>query len=278
MSNDTQLSVFRRNNVQISGKGTQAMVFAHGFGCDHNMWRYVTPAFLNQYKVVVFDNVGAGKSDFSQFDPVKYSTLQGYAQDLIDIVRAIGGTDTIFVGHSVSAMVGVLAAIEMPSLFADLILIGPSPSYINDGNYVGGFNKSDIEEMLEFLDINYLGWSSTMAPVIMGNPEEPVLAEELENSFCRTDPVIARHFARTTFMSDVRSELPKLTVPSLILQCSDDVIAPEAVGRYMHAQMPGSSFVKMQATGHCPNLSAPDETIQAIQTYLARHASRMHAA
>jgi sigma-B regulation protein RsbQ len=217
---------------------------------------------------VLFDNVGAGGSDLSAFDPAKYATLHGYARDLIEILNTLDAKDAIFVGHSVSALVAILASIEAPSLFSRLILVGPSPSYLNDGEYMGGFNQEDIEQMLDFLDTNYLGWSSTMAPAIMGNTERPELASELENSFCRTDPVIAGHFARTTFLSDHRADLPKLKTPSLILQCSDDVIAPDVVGRYMHAQMPGSVFVQMKATGHCPNLSAPEETIQAIRAYL----------
>lgn len=246
------------------------MIFAHGFGCDHNMWRHVAPAFENEYRIVLFDNVGAGGSDLSAFDAKKYASLQGYAQDVNEILRAVDAENAIFVGHSVSAMVGILASIEQPSLYDKLILVGPSPSYIDDGDYVGGFKREDIEQMLEFLDTNYLGWSSAMAPAIMGNSEQPALAEELENSFCRTDPRIASHFARTTFLSDHRSDLPKLSKPSLILQCSEDVIAPDAVGRYMHAQMRDSTLVQMQATGHCPNLSAPEETIREIRTYLAR--------
>lgn len=260
--------VFRRNNVKIFGNGPQTIVFAHGFGCDQNMWRYAIPAFIDQYTVIAFDNVGAGGSDLTQFDPEKYRTLHGYVQDVIDIVHAAGKRQVIFVGHSVSALIGILAAIRAPELFSRLILVGPSPSYINDGDYVGGFNRDDIEQMLEFLDTNYFSWSSSMAPAIMGNADRPMLASELENSFCRTDPAIARHFARTTFFSDHRADLPKLTIPSLILQCSDDVIAPESVGRYMHANMPDSTFVKLNATGHCPNLSAPEETVAAIKHYL----------
>jgi sigma-B regulation protein RsbQ len=260
--------VLRRNNVQVKGKGRQVMIFAHGFGCDHNMWGHVAPAFEDDYKIVLFDNVGAGGSDLAAFNATKYSTLHGYANDVNEILHAVGAEGAIFVGHSVSAMVGILAAIEEPSLFDKLVLVGPSPSYINDGDYVGGFNQEDIEQMLDFLDTNYLGWSSTMAPAMMGNPDSPELAGELENSFCRTDPVIAGHFARTTFLSDHRADLSKLRTPSLILQCSDDVIAPDAVGRYMHAKMPESTFVQMKATGHCPNLSAPEETIREIRKYL----------
>jgi sigma-B regulation protein RsbQ len=269
MIDTNQAQIFARNNVKILGQGKQAMMFAHGFGCDHNMWRFVAPEFHDDYKIILFDSVGAGGSDASQFDPKKYSSLNGYAQDVIEILRAANVEKAIFVGHSVSAMVGVLAAIEAPELFDRLILVGPSPSYINDGNYVGGFNADDIEQMLEFLDTNYLGWSSAMAPTIMGNADRPALAGELENSFCHTDPTIAKHFARTTFLSDHRAELTRLKTPSLILQCSDDVIAPEVVGRYMHAVLDQSTFVQMRATGHCPNLSAPEETTAEIRKYLA---------
>jgi sigma-B regulation protein RsbQ len=260
--------VIRRNNVKVFGNGSQVMLFAHGFGCDQNMWRYVTPAFLDDYRIVIFDNVGAGNSDLSQFDAQKYATLHGYAADILDICRAIGAKDIIFVGHSVSAMIGILAAIEAPEIFERLVLVGPSPSYINDGDYIGGFDRTSIEELLEFLDTNHLGWSSAMAPAIMGNPDRPELTSELENSFCRTDPDIARHFARTTFLSDHRDALSLLAVPSLILQCSDDVIAPQAVGEYMHRQLAASTLVFMKATGHCPNLSAPEETIDAMKHFL----------
>lgn len=264
--NDT--NVITRNNVQIKGNGRQTMIFAHGFGCDHNMWRFVAPAFEDEFRVVLFDNVGAGGSELSAFSEQKYGTLHGYAQDVNDILRAVGAENAIFVGHSVSAMVGILASIEEPALFDKLILVGPSPSYINDGDYVGGFNHEDIEQMLDFLDTNYLGWSGAMAPAIMGNANRPALAGELENSFCRTDPRIAGHFARTTFLSDHRGDLAKVRKPALILQCSEDVIAPDAVGRYMHAQLAQSTFVQMQATGHCPNLSAPEETIREIRVFL----------
>jgi sigma-B regulation protein RsbQ len=268
MASDAE-SIIKRNNVRTFGQGKQILVFAHGFGCDQNMWRFVTPAFLQDYRIVVFDNVGAGKSDLSQFDPQKYSTLHGYAHDLIEVCRVADATeDAIFVGHSVSAMVGILAVLEAPELFERLILVGPSPSYINDGEYIGGFGKKDIDELLDFLDANYLGWASALAPTIMGNADRPELASELENSFCRTDPEIAKHFARTTFLSDHRGELAKVKIPSLILQCSEDVIAPQAVGEYMHRQMPDSTLVLMKATGHCPNLSAPGETITAIRQYL----------
>ena len=263
------MDVIKRNNVVVKGKGSQVIMFAHGFGCDQNMWRYVAPAFEENYKIVLFDHVGAGGSDLSAFVPHKYEKLEGYADDIIEIATALQLRDIIFVGHSVSALMGIIASQKSSELFKSLILVGPSPSYINDGDYVGGFTKPQIEELLESLDNNHLGWSMTMAPVIMGNPDRKELGEELANSFCRTDPQIAKHFARTTFLSDKRELLSSVNIPSLILQCSDDVIAPQAVGEYMHQQMSGSKLVLMQATGHCPNLSAPEETIDAIKKFLS---------
>lgn len=258
----------KRNNVVIKGKGSQPMLFAHGFGCDQHMWRYVTPAFEDDYRIVLFDHVGAGKSDLSAYDYNKYDKLEGYASDIVEIARALDLKDIILVGHSVSAMIGILAVTQAPELFHSLIMVGPSPSYINDGDYVGGFTREQIDELLESLDNNHLGWSMTMAPVIMGNPDRKELGEELANSFCRTDPQIAKHFARTTFMTDKRDSLSKVDIPSLILQCSSDVIAPVCVGEYMHERMPQSKLVIMKATGHCPNLSAPEETIAAIKAFL----------
>jgi sigma-B regulation protein RsbQ len=245
------------------------MLFAHGFGCDQNMWRFVTPTFEATHRLVLFDHVGHGRSDLSAFDRFKYRTLQGYADDVLEICSALDLRDAIFVGHSVSAMIGVLAAIREPQRFSRLVLIGPSPCYVNEGEYVGGFSRDDVERLLDFLDSNQLGWSSAMAPAIMGNPDRPELAAELANSFCRTDPQIASHFARVTFLSDNRADLSKVTTPSLILQCSNDVIAPRCVGEYVHRQLVGSSIVYMSASGHCPNLSEPEETAAAITAFLA---------
>jgi sigma-B regulation protein RsbQ len=263
------LSALKRNNVKIQGNGDTAIMFAHGFGCDQNMWRHVTPAFEGRYKIVQFDNVGAGQSDLSAYSYSKYESLQGYADDIIEIARELGLKDAIFVGHSVSAMVGVMASSQAPELFKALVLVAPSPCYIDDGAYVGGFTKDQIEELLQSLDANHLGWSGAMAPVIMGNPDRTELGEELTNSFCRTDPGIAKHFARTTFMTDSRNILGASHLPSLILQCSDDVIAPLAVGEYLHRNLPRSTLVVMKATGHCPNLSAPEETIAEIAKFLS---------
>ena len=245
------------------------MLFAHGFGCDQNMWRFLVPAFEQDYKIVLFDHVGAGRSDKSAYDRRKYSTLDGYASDILEICQELELSDIVFVGHSVSAMIGVLAARQAPDRFASLVMIGPSPRYINDEGYIGGFGRSDIDGLLDSLDSNYLGWSSAMAPVIVGNPDHPEHGAELTNSFCQTDPEIAGHFARVTFLSDNRKDLATVTTPSLILQCSDDVIAPAAVGEYVHREIPGSTLVMMKATGHCPHLTAPDETIAAMKDFLA---------
>ena len=262
------MSVSKRNNVVLKGKGKAVIMFAHGFGCDQNMWRYITPAFEESYKVVLFDHVGAGASDLKAYSIEKYDTLEGYADDILEITEELNLEDIIFVGHSVSALIGIIAAQKKPGVFKSLVLVGPSPSYINEGDYIGGFTRPQIDELLESLDQNHLGWSMAMAPVIMGNPERKELGEELANSFCRTDPDIAKHFARTTFLTDKREILPNSNIPALILQCSNDVIAPIAVGEYMHRHMAHSKLVIMKATGHCPNLSAPDETIQAITDFL----------
>ena len=259
----------KTNNVQIRGEGTQAMIFAHGFGCDQNMWRFVAPKFEGDFKTIVFDHVGAGGSDLTTFSPSKYGSLDGYADDLIDICRVLNVSGAVFVGHSVSAMIGAIAARKAPELFASLIMVGPSPRYIDDADYTGGFSSAQIDELLEFLESNHMGWSTAMAPTIMGNADRPELTEELTNSFCRTDPDIARHFARTTFTADNRHDLPNVHTRTLVLQCADDVIAPTVVGQYVHSQLPHSEIVFLRATGHCPNLSAPDEVKAAIQSFLA---------
>jgi len=266
------MDIIDRNNVIVSGTGDEAMVFAHGFGCDSNMWRFVAPAFEDKYRVVLFDNVGAGKSDLKAYSFEKYATLDCYADDAVEIIDALSLKKVVFFGHSVSAMVGLIAARKRPDLFKSLVMVGPSPCYIDSDGYVGGFSQGQIEELMEFLDSNHLGWSGAMAPAIMGNPDRPALAEELTESFCRTDPEIARHFARTTFLSDCRDLLQGFDIPTLILQCSSDVIAPVEVGEYVHRHLTNSSLVIMKATGHCPNLSAPKETISAIENFLGKAA------
>jgi sigma-B regulation protein RsbQ len=265
---EAALSALTRNNVHVAGSGKRAIVFAHGFGCDQNMWRFVAPAFEGDFRTVLFDHVGAGASDLSAYDPRKYATLDGYAEDVVEIARELDLKGAVFVGHSVSAMIGVLASLNAPELFESLVLVGPSARYIDDGDYTGGFNETQIAELLDFLADNYMGWSRAMAPAIMGNANRPELAEELTNSFCRTDPDIAKAFARVTFTSDNRADLPKVKVRTLILQCSEDVIAPAEVGEYVHRHVPGSEIKYLQATGHCPNLSAPQETISAIRAFV----------
>lgn len=244
------------------------MLFVHGFGCDQNMWRDVIPHFEGDYRVLAMDHVGHGGSDRSAYDPEKYSSLQGYADDIVDIGRDLGFENAVFVGHSVSAMIGALASLKAPGMFSDLVLIGPSPRYINDDGYVGGFTREQIEELLDSLDDNHLGWSAAMAPVIMGNPDRPELGEELTNSFCATDPEVAKAFARVTFLSDNREDLPRISTRTLVLQCREDVIANEAVGEYVHKNIPRSELVLLDATGHCPNLSAPAEVVRAMKEFL----------
>ena len=262
------MSVAARNNINIKGTGDRAMVFAHGFGCDQNMWRFVSPAFENEFRTVLYDHVGAGGSDLTAYDAEKYATLSGYADDLIQIGETLGFENAIFVGHSVSSMIGVLASVKVPRMFESIVLIGPSPRYINDGEYIGGFSNNDIEELLESLADNHMGWSAAMAPAIMGNPDRPELGEELTNSFCRTDPDIAKAFARVTFTSDNRSDLRNVTARTLILQCREDIIASEGVGEFVHRSIPGSTLSLLDATGHCPNLSAPDKVIAAMRAFI----------
>ena len=243
-------------------------MFAHGYGCDQNMWRAVSPSFENEYRVVLFDYVGSGMSDDSAFSKTRYSSLSGYAADVIEIIDEFKLGPVVFVAHSVSSMIGALAAIERPELFDSIVMIGPSPSYINDGEYVGGFERDDIENLLEMLDNNHSGWSAMMAPIIMGNADHPELAAELEASFCRTNPLHAQHFARVTFLSDNRRDLSKLRTKTLILQCKEDAIAPPIVGEYVHECLPGSQMIVMDSTGHCPHLSSPALVSDSIRAFI----------
>jgi sigma-B regulation protein RsbQ len=261
-------SVIKTNNVRVFGEGTQPMLFAHGFGCDQNMWRYITPAFEKKYKIILFDYVGAGKSDIASYNADRYQSLNGYAQDVVDVCEELQLEEIIFVGHSVSSMIGLLAALSHPNRFQKIIMIGPSPCYINDDKYIGGFERKDIEGLLETMERNYIGWANFLAPAIMGNKDRPELGNELEESFCSTDPVIARQFAEATFFSDNRKDLRHLKIPSLILQCSEDIIAPYVVGNYLAEHIPGSTLKIMKATGHCPHMSEPAETIQFMNEYL----------
>nr|WP_210506633.1 alpha/beta hydrolase [Naasia sp. SYSU D00057] len=245
------------------------MLFAHGFGCSQEMWRHVVPGFAEDHRVVLFDHVGAGGSQLDAYDRRKYDTLHGYADDILEIIEALDLQDVVYVGHSVSAMMGVLAAIRDPSRFGALVLVGPSPRYIDDGDYRGGFSRTDIEGLLDTLDANYLGWSSAIAPIITGNADRPELGEELTESFCRTDPEIAGHFARVTFLSDNRRDLEEVTVPTLVIQTREDAIAPTSVGEYVHERIAGSAFTLLDATGHTPNLSEPGKLTEAIRAFLS---------
>lgn len=261
--------ILSRNNVRVFGAGSQPMMFAHGFGCDQNMWRFITPAFEHDYRIVLFDYVGAGKSDLRAYDAERYSRLDGYADDILDICHALDLRDVILVGHSVSSMIAVLASNREPERFDRLILVSPSPRYINDPpDYIGGFERADIEGLLEMMDKNYIGWANFLAPAVIKNPDRPELGHELTESFCSTDPVIARRFAEVTFFADNRDDLAGVRLPSLILQCSEDMIAPTEVGEYVHRQIAGSTLRMMSATGHCPHMSHPEETIEAISEYL----------
>jgi sigma-B regulation protein RsbQ len=264
------MDIRRRNNITETGNPQgRPVVLAHGFGCDQNMWRLTVPALAEDHRVVLFDYVGSGRSDLSAFTEDRYSSLHGYAQDVVDVCEALDLRDAVFVGHSVSAMTGVLAADLAPERIGALVMVAPSPRYIDDEGYRGGFSAEDIDELLESLEANYLGWSAAMAPVIMGNAERPELGEELKNSFCATDPDMARVFARTTFLSDCRQDLKSVRVPTLVLECSQDAIAPREVGAFVHQAVPGSVLVTLDATGHCPHLSAPEATNAAITAFLA---------
>jgi sigma-B regulation protein RsbQ len=263
--------VLRRNNVQIHRPAAgRPMLFVHGYGCDQNMWRLLAPHFAEDRTVVLLDLVGSGQSDLSAYRPDKYASLHGYADDIVEVLDELDLDPVVFVGHSVSAMIGLLAELKAPQRFRAQVMVGPSPCYIDDEGYTGGFSRQDIESLLETLESNYLGWASNMAPAIMGAPEQPALAVELTNSFCRTDPEIAKQFARATFLSDHRADLPKLQSPTLILQCSDDLIAPVAVGEYMSRQIPNATLRVIDNVGHCPHLSAPSASVRAMEDFLKR--------
>ena len=264
------MTIQQRHNISVAGNGPATMVFAHGFGCDQSMWRLLAPGYGERFRTVTYDLVGSGASDLSAYDRDRYGSLQGHADDLIDVIRDSAEGPVVFVGHSVSAMIGLLAGIKAPGLFAAHVMLGPSPCYINDGDYVGGFSRADIDSLLETLEGNYLGWSSTTAPAIMGAPDQPELGQELTNSFCRTDPEIAAHFARVTFLSDNRADLPRLATPTLIVQCSEDLIAPREVGVYLQHALPNATLRVIENVGHCPHLSAPSASTTAIDEFLSQ--------
>lgn len=263
-------TIERRNNVRISGDGDRALMFVHGLGCDQRMWRYVAPMFESEYKVILMDLVGCGQSQLSAFDPDRYSKLEGYAQDILEVITALDLRELIFVGHSVSSMLGVIASIRQPERFSKLIMVAPSPCYLNHPpDYLGGFDREDIEELMDMMDKNYMGWVSFLAPLAMGDSNSPQLAEELEQSFCSTDPITAKAFAKATFYSDCRPWLSEIVTPCLVLQCSEDALVPDLIGEYLHQHIPNSTYIKVAATGHCPHLSHPVETAAVINNYIS---------
>ncbi|OLY90928.1 sigma-B regulation protein RsbQ [Cnuella takakiae] len=263
-----QPNIIHRNNVTITGKGKQPLIFAHGFGCDQKMWRFIVPAFEDRYQVILFDYVGSGCSDTTAYNAERYRSLRGYVQDVLDICSALNLRDAIFVGHSVSSMIGMYAAIAAPQYFSKLIMVGPSPCYLADGDYNGGFTRSDVDDLFVTMDKNYIGWANFLAPALMGTPQQPELGDELVQSFCSSDPIIARRFAEVTFLSDCRPDLHRSTVPTLVMQCRDDIVAPVSVGEYLSQHLPNSTYRLLNATGHCPHVSAPGETIEHIRSFL----------
>ncbi|SHN22217.1 sigma-B regulation protein RsbQ [Pseudomonas asturiensis] len=271
------MSVQQRNNVKIMGDGPTTLIFAHGFGCDQNMWRFMAPHFAEHFRVVLFDLVGSGQSDASAYYPHKYASLKGYATDLLELADEFGGSGPIIhVGHSVSGMIAVLAELQSPGRFAGHVMIGPSPHYLNDGDYVGGFTRADVDSLLETLESNYLGWSSTMAPTLMGASDRPELGEELADSFCRTNADIAKQFARVTFLSDHRADVARFKARTLILQSSDDLVVPVQVGEYLHATITDSTLYMIDNVGHYPHMSAPQECINAMNQFLDSVGSSAH--
>jgi sigma-B regulation protein RsbQ len=258
-----------RNNINIFGKGEKIMLFLHGYGCDQNMWRFITPAFENDYKIVLIDHVGSGKSEIEAYDFEKYSSLRGYANDVIEICEYLGEKDITVIAHSVSGMIAMLAAAERPEFFSKLVLVGPSPCYINKGDYYGGFTQEDIDELINTLEGNYLGWSSFITPVIIGDDNKKEYSTELKNSFCAMNPEIAKHFAKVTFLSDNRTDLERVVTESLVIQTNPDVIAPVKVGKYVSEKLPKATYVELDAVGHCPHLTAPEKVIKATKVFLS---------
>jgi len=262
-------AIVERNNVTVRGEGDRTMLFAHGFGCDQNMWRFVAPAFADEYRTVLFDYVGSGGSDLSAYDPDRYDTLEGYARDVLEVCAALDLSDPIFVGHSVSTVIGMLAAVDAPDRFAELVLIGASPCYQNDPpDYYGGFDRADLESLLSMMDKNYIGWADYFASLLMQQAEAESVVEELDRSFCSTDPHVARQFAEATFLSDYRDVVSEVPTSSLLIQCADDIVAPPSVSRYLETHMPDATLTMLDVPGHCPHLSHPDATTDAIKAYL----------
>ncbi|RPD46827.1 alpha/beta hydrolase [Hymenobacter sediminis] len=263
------VNVLKRNNVRVLGQGAQTLLFVNGFGCDQSIWRYILPAFSTQYQLVLFDHVGAGLSDTTAYDLEKYASLEGYAQDVLDICHSLNLQQPILIGHSVGATIGMLAAIREPQTFQRLLLLCPSPCYLNEADYYGGFERDDVVRMLAFMEQDYVGWADMFASVVMGNPDRPSLTAELTHSFCQNDPVIAKQFARVTFLSDNRQDIAQLRVPCLLIQCAQDYVAPREVGEFLQAVIPGSTLVTLPVSGHCPHVSAPTETLQAMEDFMA---------
>lgn len=262
------MNILSRHKVEVSGNGEQPIIMLHGFGCNRSMWRHLTPLLESDYRIITFDHAGTTEENVEFYNTSRYTSLDGYAEDIVDICRALELEDAIFVGHSVSAMMGVLAYHRAPDLFSALVMVGPSPCYINKEDYRGGFEHEDIEELMHALEANYLGWSANMAPAIIGNPDRPELGQELTDSFCRMHPDVAQNFARVTFFSDNREDLQNINIPTLILQTKEDIIAQPEVGRYVHNQIKNSEFVLLDTTGHLPHLSAPQATNAAIMQFL----------
>jgi sigma-B regulation protein RsbQ len=265
----TREAAVRRHAVSVRGDGPRTLLFAHGFGCSQAMWRHVAPAFEHDHRVVCFDHLGSGCSDLSAYDSRRHARLHGYAQDVLALCEALDLHDVCFVGHSVSAMIGLLAAIAQPERFERLVLIAPSPCYLNSPGYEGGFERADLMSLLDLMERNHLGWAHLLAATVMQNPERPELAEELRTSFCSADPRATRQFARATFLSDHRADVPRLTRPALVMQCAGDLVAPLSVGDYLQRHLRAGTLVRLKATGHCPQLSEPAETIQVLSRYLA---------
>lgn len=266
-------SVIEQNNVTQSGiDNGPAMIFVHGFGCDQSMWREVAPKFAEGHRVITYDLTGMGQSDLSAYDPHRYGDLRAHAEDLRGIVDALRLDEVVLVGHSVGATIALLAAIEVPEKISRLVLISPSPCFVDDAvsSYRGGFSREDLEGLIAFLDENHMGWSAQMAPTIVGQPEGAVATDELTQSFCRTDPKIAQHFARVTFLSDERKAFEHATRPSLILHCKHDALVPMEVAEWMKDRTPMVTLELLDATGHCPHMTVPHDVVAAMQTYLGK--------